>query len=62
MDNKDNRAYLKIGRASELSGKDRVVYRLLEILPGFLSWGTILAVIFLSWLTPIWVGRTQDAI
>ncbi|MBU1092018.1 glycosyltransferase family 2 protein [Patescibacteria group bacterium] len=49
-------SYLKIGRASELSGKDRVVYRLLEILPGFLSWGTILGVIFLSWLAPVWVA------
>jgi hypothetical protein len=48
--------YLKIGRASELSGKDRVIYRLLEILPGFLSWSTILGVIFLSWKKPVWVA------
>jgi len=48
--------YLKIGRASELSGKDRLIYRLLEILPGFLSWGTIIAFILLSWIKPVWVA------
>jgi len=48
--------YLKIGRASELSGKDRVIYRILEMLPGFLSWGTIFSVIFLSWYKPVWVA------
>jgi len=48
--------YLKIGRATELRGRDRIVYRLLEILPGFLSWGTILAVIFLSWKKPVWAA------
>lgn len=48
--------YLKIGRASELKGRDRAAYRLLEILPGFLSWFTIFLVIFLSWLEPVWVA------
>lgn len=48
--------YLKIGRASELSGGDRVIYRLLEVLPGFLSWGTILGMIFLSWQRPVWAA------
>ncbi len=31
--------YFKIGKATELSGRDRRLYRVLEILPGFLSWG-----------------------
>ncbi len=48
--------YLKIGRASELEGKDRLVYRMLEILPAFLSWGTIILVILLSWLLPVWAA------
>lgn len=48
--------YLRIGRASELSGKDRIIYRLLEILPGLLSWGTIISVIVLSWKKPVWVA------
>jgi hypothetical protein len=51
-----NEYYLKIGRASELQGRDRLVYRLFEILPGFLSWGTIIAVIVLSWQKPVWVA------
>lgn len=48
--------YLKIGRASELRGKDRIVYRLFEILPGFLSWGTIIGMVFFSWWRPVWAA------
>ncbi|MSR73420.1 glycosyltransferase family 2 protein [Candidatus Parcubacteria bacterium] len=45
-----------IGRASELYGSDRVLYRLLEILPGFLAWTTILGAIFLSYFNPIYAA------
>jgi cellulose synthase/poly-beta-1,6-N-acetylglucosamine synthase-like glycosyltransferase len=48
--------YLKIGSARDLSGKDGMIYRMFEILPGFLSWLTILGVIFLSWRKPVWVA------
>ncbi len=47
---------IHIGRASELSGKDRVLYRSLEILPGFLAWGTILGAVFLSYFFPIYAA------
>ena len=46
--NSDDKFYLDIGNAQDqlLKGKDKVIYRLLEILPGFLAWLTfILAVI-----------------
>jgi cellulose synthase/poly-beta-1,6-N-acetylglucosamine synthase-like glycosyltransferase len=36
--------------------KDRLVYRLLEILPGFLSWGTLLFLILISWQKPFWAA------
>ncbi|MCX6717129.1 MAG: hypothetical protein NTU76_00420, partial [Candidatus Taylorbacteria bacterium] len=36
--------YYKIGRATDLDGLDRVVYRILEILPGFLTWITIVSI------------------
>lgn len=52
MEYKDT-PYFKVGRASELTGSDRVLYRALEILPGFLSWGTIIGVILLSIYAPI---------
>jgi len=45
-----------IGRASELSGGDRVLYRFYEMIPGFLSWGTIIAVIVLSKFQPVWMA------
>ncbi|MCH8741417.1 glycosyltransferase family 2 protein [Patescibacteria group bacterium] len=45
--------YLKISRASDLkSRKERLLYRLLEIFPGMLSWGTLILVIFFSWKFP----------
>ena len=52
MDYKES-AYFKIGRASDLTGFDRVLYRLLEVLPGFLSWFTILGTIIFSLYAPI---------
>ncbi len=48
--------YLKIGQASELEGKDRKLYRALEILPGFLSWTTLLTLLILSYYQPVWVA------
>lgn len=45
-----------IGRASELSGSDRVLYRALEILPGALSWGTIIGCFLLSLFLPFYAA------
>jgi len=53
----EKREYIKIGQASDLADKkERRLYRLLEILPGFLAWGTLLGVVFLSWLQPVWMA------
>ncbi|USN88097.1 MAG: glycosyltransferase family 2 protein [Candidatus Nomurabacteria bacterium] len=41
-----------VGRATELTGKDKVFYRFLEILPGVASWGTLIGVVLLSIYTP----------
>lgn len=41
-----------VGRAADLTGKDRILYRLFEILPGFLSWTTLIGIVLLSFLTP----------
>jgi len=49
--------YLEIGRASEITDeKERQIYRLLEILPAFLSWMTIFLLVFLSWAQPFWMA------
>ena len=48
-----NTEYFKVGCASDFSGSDRALYRLLEIMPGFLSWGTIILVILLSIFAPV---------
>ncbi|MEK7452688.1 MAG: glycosyltransferase family 2 protein [Patescibacteria group bacterium] len=53
----DNPYYLKLGRATDLEDKkERRIYRLFEILPGFLSWITLILVVFLSWITPVFIA------
>lgn len=46
----------KVGRATELTGRDRVLYRLLEMLPGTASWGTLIAVVVASILVPFFAA------
>lgn len=49
--------YLHTGRAEELeSAKDKKIYRALEIMPGFLAWLTLILVIILSFLAPVFVA------
>lgn len=45
-----------IGRASELSGWDRFWYRLFEIIPGTLSWGTIIGCVVVSYFAPLYAA------
>lgn len=45
---------LKAGRAADLpAGKERRLYRFLEMLPGLLSWGTLLGAVVLSASAPV---------
>jgi len=49
--------YLKISKASDLKNpKEKLLYRFFEILPGALSWGTLILVIILSWKAPILIS------
>lgn len=49
--------YLKVSKAADLpDAKERKLYRRLEILPGFLSWATLLILLLFSWLEPIWLA------
>ncbi len=45
-----------IGKASDLQGKSRVFYRFLEMIPGILSWSTILFAILISKFLPVWAA------
>ncbi|MEK7596306.1 MAG: glycosyltransferase family 2 protein [Patescibacteria group bacterium] len=49
-------SYLNAATAKDFSGSDKFAYRFLEILPGALSWGTILGAIFFSWFRPVWMA------
>jgi cellulose synthase/poly-beta-1,6-N-acetylglucosamine synthase-like glycosyltransferase len=42
----------KVGRAPELEGRDRALYRFLEILPGAASWLALIAMVLASIYTP----------
>jgi hypothetical protein len=54
MDKKD---YLVISKASDIKNKkDRALYRFFETIPGLMSLGTLLGVLFFSWLVPSWVA------
>lgn len=53
----EQKYYLKIGRASDLKNpKERIIYRLLEIFPGLLSWLTLFLFVLLSWKKPVWAA------
>ena len=48
-----NKDYMTIGTARDLkNAKDRAFFRFLEILPGFLSWTTLVVAILACWLKP----------
>ena len=53
---RDDHDYLHIARATDLTGSDRVLYRLFEILPAFLSIGTLVVFITLSFVKPVWAA------
>lgn len=50
------RSDFKVGRATELTGKDRRLFRILEILPGALSWLALIGVILVSIYIPFWAA------
>ena len=53
----DSKYYLDIARSSELkSPGDRILFRFFEMLPAFLSWGTLALAFLLSWLQPVIVA------
>src|SRR3989344_8609419 len=50
-------SHLHIGRAGDLENlRDRRVYRTFEILPGFLAWITLITIIILSFLAPVFIA------
>ncbi len=49
--------YLNVSRAPDLKDpKERFLYRLFEIFPGFLAWGVLILVVILSWQKPVWIA------
>ena len=52
----DRLSYLKLSFAFDLSGKDRLIYRALEIFPGALAWATILGMFAASYFIPVYAA------
>lgn len=49
--------YISVSKIDDLKNpKEKLLYRFLEIFPGFLSWGTLITVLLLSWLAPVVVA------
>lgn len=48
--------YFHVATARDLTGNDRLLFRFFEILPGLLSWGTLIGAVVLSFLVPVWVA------
>src|SRR3989344_4075375 len=49
--------YIDVGRASDLeSVSERIIYRALEIMPGFLAWLTLILMVVFSWVKPAWAA------
>ena len=46
--------YYKVGRATDLSGRDHLIYRFFEMLPGLLAWLTIGGIFFFSFWKPFY--------
>jgi cellulose synthase/poly-beta-1,6-N-acetylglucosamine synthase-like glycosyltransferase len=55
MDYKD-RPYFHVAHARDLTGWDKILYRILEIIPGLLAWSTLIGVVVLSFLKPVWAA------
>ena len=49
--------YLHVAFHYDLADKkDRIIYRMLEIFPGALSWGTLILLVLISWQRPVWAA------
>lgn len=48
--------YLKVGRATELTGWDWFLYRILEIFPALLAWVTLIGIVGLSIFLPVYAS------
>lgn len=57
MQDLENKFYLKLGNAKDLTKKsDRFIYRTFEIIPGFLSWVTLIGIILISRFFPFFAS------
>jgi len=53
----EGKYYLRVSKASDFKKrKERIIYRALEMLPGTLSWATIIGAFILSYFKPLWVA------
>jgi len=52
----DHKHYLKLGFSPDLSGRERLIYRALEIFPGALAWATLGGVILASRFIPVYAA------
>ena len=54
--NYKDKPYFHVAHARDLKGTDKIIYRLFEIIPGFLAWSTLIGVVVLSFVKPVWAA------
>lgn len=53
----EQKYYLKIGRADNLQNKrEKLIYRIFEMIPAVLAWLTLFFAIIFSWVRPVWAA------
>ncbi len=61
MKTTDTYWYLHVGRATDLTGSDRILYRAFEMLPAALSLTTLLGLVALAFVRPVWASYVTIA-
>ncbi|HLC95493.1 MAG TPA: hypothetical protein VJH89_03310, partial [Patescibacteria group bacterium] len=52
----EQKSYIKVAFAPDLAGRDRVIYRALEMVPGIIAWTTLVGIVAASYWVPVWAA------
>src|SRR3989344_555906 len=52
----EEKKYIKVAFAPDLAGKDRAIFRMFEMIPGLVTWTTLIGIVAISYLVPVWAA------
>jgi hypothetical protein len=53
MSTLSEKSYIKVAFAPDVSGRDRMIYRFFELIPGVITWGTLSGIVIVSYFAPV---------